>query len=570
MKSLFLLLILPLIVALLAVNPSATIIKKSTESIGCGPAPDYSNTSSGTRFMIALPGWGSYSYKITTTNDSAQYFFNQGLSMYYSYHSREANASFREAARFDSTSAMVYWGQALTMGPTYNFGHMYVMSQAIYDVLKKMNANSENLTSREKDLVLAMNARYPDAGNNIDRKMLNRAYASQMQQLVSKHPDDLDIAALYIDAIMLEHPWNFWNNDGTPKEWTPEVVSLAEKVLKANDSHPGVLHYYIHLTEASRNPQRAVKSADILKDLLPGVAHMVHMSSHVYERNGSYAKGVEVNEKADQDLMMYDSIVRGLNISLRPHVTHYFAVQTYCALTGGMYKKGLPLAERCKKSTAPSYENTDDQYTYMFPEFTMVRMGKWKDLLAHSKAPDKRWPYASILYHFSTGLAYLHTGKLSEARTSLTNLKTYIDDPILKKVNLPLNSTYPPSVIAMNLLEGSILFEENKYEEAIKLFKKAIQEEDQLLYSEPKDWLIPSRQFLGAYLMKLKRFKEAEKNYREDLEWNPGNGWSLVGLHNSLVAQGKSREAEPLKQEYMKSFSEADKIPPGSVYLKEE
>ena len=41
--------------------------------------------------------------------------------MYYSYHWEEANASFQEAARFDPGSAMAYWGEALALGPGYNF-----------------------------------------------------------------------------------------------------------------------------------------------------------------------------------------------------------------------------------------------------------------------------------------------------------------------------------------------------------------------------------------------------------------------------------------------------------------
>src|SRR4051812_22195004 len=64
------------------------------------------------KFIVALSGWGDYTYPISTNVDSAQFYFNQGLSMYYSYHMREANASFREASRFDPANAMCYWGQA--------------------------------------------------------------------------------------------------------------------------------------------------------------------------------------------------------------------------------------------------------------------------------------------------------------------------------------------------------------------------------------------------------------------------------------------------------------------------
>ncbi len=46
--------------------------------------------------------------------------------------------------------------------------------------------------------------------------------------------------------------------------------------------------------------------------------------------------------------------------------------------------------------------------------------------------------------------------------------------------------------------------------------------------------------------------KEAEEVYREDLEVLRQNGWSLMGLHNSLKAQGKLKEAQEIKTEFGK------------------
>src|SRR4051794_35460161 len=65
------------------------------------------------KFIPALPGLGDLRYAISTSSDSTQYYFNQGLSFYYGYHFTEALASFKEASRFDPACAMAYWGQAL-------------------------------------------------------------------------------------------------------------------------------------------------------------------------------------------------------------------------------------------------------------------------------------------------------------------------------------------------------------------------------------------------------------------------------------------------------------------------
>ena len=218
-----------------------------------------------------------------------------------------------------------------------------------------------------------MNRRYSSDTMDTQRPALNLAYAQGMRELISLYPADPDIRILYVDAMMLIHAWDLWNNDGTPKQWTPEIISLCEGVLKENPHHPAALHYYIHLTEASHHPELALASADTLKDLMPGVAHMVHMSSHEYERNGSYALGVEVNDRADEDLILYESLTANLHLS--KHALHYFAVQAYCGLSGAMYTKGMSDAIRCSKMAGPSYDDTYSQYLYMMP--VSLQMSGW-------------------------------------------------------------------------------------------------------------------------------------------------------------------------------------------------
>ena len=46
--------------------------------------------------------------------------------------------------------------------------------------------------------------------------------------------------------------------------------------------------------------------------------------------------------------------------------------------------------------------------------------------------------------------------------------------------------------------------------------------------------------------------------YKEDLEVLRQNGWSLMGLYKSLLAQGKMDEATLIKAEYDKAWENAD------------
>lgn len=518
------------------------------------------------KYVVALPGWGNHSYTVSTQSDSSQFYFNQGLNMYYGYHFKEAVASFREAGRIDSLNAMAFWGQALAMGPYYNAAHSYTKPVELTGVLAKMNDLSGRTTAKEKDLIGAMNSRYSDDPTDARRAALNIAYSEQLKTLLTRYPDDNEVKVLYIDSQMLMHAWDFWNKSGSPKAWTPELVSICEKALKANPKHPAALHYYIHLTEASRRPEVALPSAEVLRDLLPGVAHMVHMSSHEYERNGLYAQGVEVNNLADEALLNYDMLAK--NLSLAKHSPHYFAVQTYCALSAGMYQEAMRYAQRCRKSVNPSHEGTYDQYLYMLPVMAQVRMGKWEKILQDSVSPDPQWAYASLLSDFAKGMAFANTGHSDSARVQLDLVRKYAKDPSLTKRRVPFNSPVQMAAIAEKILEGVVALNSRQGAKGIALLHEAVALEDKLIYTEPKDWPLPSRQFLGAYLLKTGKPAVAEKVYREDLVVNPANGWSLRGLANSLQVQRKTREAAGLQKKVRQAFAHAEQIPDHSVFMK--
>jgi tetratricopeptide (TPR) repeat protein len=572
-KSFF---IFPLLVAsagfmFIKTNDQTTALKqvqeeKKLHGLACAPDDvENDHVRADGKFIGVMPGWGNHFYKISTHNDSAQFYFNQGLTLYYSYHARESLASFKEASRFDNTCAMTYWGQALALGPAYNGGYNYKMRKEVPGAIEQMNGIAAEASDEEKDLIHAMNTRYniTDTADE-QRKQLNAAYAEAMHSLVTKYASDIDVKALYTDAVMLIHAWDFWNNDGGAKPWTSELVDNCQDILKQDPHHPAALHYYIHVTEASRNPNIALGCADSLIKLFPGVAHMVHMSSHEYERIGYYAQGVDANEKADKCLV----VAYGLNKGMYPaiHATHYFAVDAYCALSGGMYSKAISKALACRHNTKPTHEENYLQYAYMFPELAMVRLGKWQDILNDTANIKGDWSYARLLMDFAKGMAYAKTGNAMQANRCLTRLRKEQQNSILK-INIPTNSSsYDASLIAENILSATIFFEAKKYSEALTAIKAAMRTEDGLIYSEPKDWMLPARQYLGAFLLKLNKPKEAETIYREDLVWNPGNGWSLIGLYQSLKAQHKSNELGKLKQLYLQSFSQADVLPTSSAY----
>ncbi|MEJ7586817.1 MAG: hypothetical protein WKI04_04575 [Ferruginibacter sp.] len=453
------------------------------------------------------------------------------------------------------------------MGPYYN-AYYYKMNKEVPGVIKYMVRHISNTGEKELALIKAMQQRYSSDSTNADRHQLDSSYAAAMSLLTITYAGDLDIKSLYVDAVMLHHKWDFWNNNGTPKPWTPELVKICEENIKNDTSHPASLHYYIHLTEASRHPEMALRSADLLKDQMPGVGHMVHMATHMYQRNGLFEKGVDVNEDANNVNNRIDSLAPNLGIGKNTGL-HIYSVQSYCAMNAGMYRKGMPVYLRTRSrllELRPAIrQDAYSQYLYMMPVMAWVRLGKWQQILA-SPSPDPMWKYALVLHNFAKGMAFVHMKNFTAARLCLDSLEENLADSLLAVREMPFNKPVQCGKIAASILKGRLSQEEGKTTEALAAFNNAVSEEDNLIYREPKDWLIPARQYLGAFLLATHHAQAAEKVYREDLVHNPGNGWSLLGMYQSLLVQHKKVEAAAYRKSYLKAFRAADVIPPASVF----
>ena len=89
---------------------------KIKKSVRCSPDWEFLSEYIESTDIPPMPGAGIYKWNIHTKNDSAQFYFNQGINMYYGFHIIEAMASFMKAEKFDSTNAMIWWARALAYG----------------------------------------------------------------------------------------------------------------------------------------------------------------------------------------------------------------------------------------------------------------------------------------------------------------------------------------------------------------------------------------------------------------------------------------------------------------------
>jgi tetratricopeptide (TPR) repeat protein len=502
---------------------------------------------------------GDLQFVISTKNERAQTFFNQGLRLTYAFNHAEAHRSFMEAARLDPNSAMAYWGQAFALGPNINDplpldDRKIVTNEAI----AKARNLASNATAREQALIAALSTRYSEDLTK-DVAELNMAYMEAMTQVSKKFPNDADVQILFAASVMNTVPWNYWDKDGNPSPNIAEAKTALEKAIAINPDHPGAHHYYIHMVELPK-PDLAVKSADRLVNLMPAAGHIVHMPSHIYIRVGRYLDAVTVNKAAilaDEDYISQCYSQGMYPLGYYPHNIHF--LWSAASLLGDS-----ALAIDAAKKTAekvPTGELVEMPFLQNFasvPLLAYTRFGKWNEILT-TPSPNAEIKHLKLIWHYARGIAFVRKNNAKEAQEELDAIQEMMNDPDLENL---IAAGFDPSSsiakVAYEVVAGELAALQGDLSKAAEHLENAVVFEDALTYTEPAAWYIPTRQNLGAILMNANKYKEAEKIFKEDLDILRQNGWSLMGLYNSLKAQGKMQEAEAIKQEFEKAWEHAD------------
>jgi len=505
---------------------------------------------------------GRHHFRISTPIPMAQRYFDQGMILMYGFNHAEAARSFQYAQTLDPTCAMCFWGEALVLGPNINAPMADSAVTQAWAAVEQARALAKGASEKEQALIRAVAKRYAQESLK-DRSSLDQAYAEAMRAVAKEFPDDPVIGALLAEALMDLHPWDFWTREGKPQPWTPEIISTLERVLDLNPNLPLGHHLYIHALEASPHPEKALSSAARLPALVSGSGHLVHMPAHIYIRIGWYRDALVANQRAvrvDEEYLHHSHVESLYTAAYVPHNYHFLWV---AASKLGQRKLAMQAAQDTAAKVSP--EGMRDpgfagtlQHFWLMPLFTEALFGQWEEVL-QEPTPPADLVYPAGIRHYARGLAFLRQGKLEQATQELDDLKDIVKDPAIADLTIfDINAIPHILKIAQAVLAGEIAAKEGDYATAVTQLKEAIELEDGLNYTEPKDWYLPPRQVLGAVLLEAGKPKEAELVYREDLNVHPQNGWTLFGLAKSLEAQGKLDEAKAAQQEFKEAWADAD------------
>jgi len=150
--------------------------------------------------VVIYQGLGRWHHPIATHNAETQRFFDQGLTLAYSFNRYEALRSFRKASEIDPTAAMPYWGMALAQGPYINMDGD--PSFNLKEACKSVEAGSKiaNAPEQEQAYLKAVSSWCPEFHPD--------SYIDAARKLAASYPDDLDAQTLFADSLMIRTRWH--------------------------------------------------------------------------------------------------------------------------------------------------------------------------------------------------------------------------------------------------------------------------------------------------------------------------------------------------------------------------
>lgn len=514
---------------------------------------------------------GSFSRLIATSLPETQAWFDRGLVWMYGFNHEEAIVCFERVLAADPGCVMARWGIAHAIGPNYNKGWEFfspdervsALSQA-HQALADAKANSANATPMERAMVDALAHRFPTDPTIEDYGPWNDAFAAAMRKVYTAYANDLDVVAIFAEALMNRTPWKLWDlKRRTPADGasTAEAQKVLERAFATDPdawNHPGLLHMYIHLMEMSPTPERALPHGDRLVDLVPDSGHLVHMATHIDVLCGDYQNVVWRNQRAVEVDRQFFAHAGGENFYTiyRIHNLHF---NIYGAMFLARPTAALAAADALV-ATLP--EPVVRFLPQLFEAFVamklhvLIRFGRWADVLAEDFPIDAElYSYTTATLRYARTVALANLGRIADAKVDQEAF--YVAMAAVQEDRMVFNNPCSAVLkVAEQMMLGEVAYKSGHTDDGLEHLRQSVQLDDELLYDEPWGWMQPTRHALGALLMDAKKFEEAETVYRADLGLDdtlprpcqhPKNVWSLHGLDECLKRRGETLERRHIK-----------------------
>ena len=240
------------------------------------PAPGHSHVGESfddgpRQTAIIIDGTGNVSFPVTTTWAKGQQMFNQGIGQLHGFWYYEAERTFRQIAAEDPNCAMAYWGMSMAN---------WENTKRSKGFIAKAVELKDKVSERERLYISAQESFLADEPKDVKKR--RQKLIEDIENIIHEYPDDLEAKAILVVRL-----WQF-SHRGIPIGSRESVDAIMQQIFKENPLHPAH-HFRIHLWDGKK-PVRALSSAAVLHQTAPSIAHMWHMSGHIYSKLKRYAE----------------------------------------------------------------------------------------------------------------------------------------------------------------------------------------------------------------------------------------------------------------------------------------
>lgn len=534
---------------------------------------------------------GTYRRPISTSSAETQRWFDIGLNWCYGFNHEEGIKCFEKALETDPDCAFVHWGIAYAAGPFYNLtwkehgkDEANRAAKRCFEHVQLARAQAAKASAVEQQLIEALATRFqqPHGVTPAEFEQWDNAYVAAMRQVYRDFLDDHDVMALTVEALMMRtvrRLWDLKTGRPAPNSDVLEALEVCERSIRLSDEagtapHPAILHLHIHLLEMSTQPERGIRSADLLGTMCPDAGHMNHMPGHIHVLCGDYDKAKLASEKAVRANDLYLAYASEPTYYLLG-CCHDLHLMMFTCMFLGQYQPALWAADKVRSLVArdvvaiqdrPKLTQTVEGYHAMRAH-VQVRFGRWQEIIDEPMvAEPKLYVLTSAMQHYAKGVAHATLKQFSAAERERENFRRHVE-AIPAERRFLSNPTRASLAVGAALLDGELAYHQGRYDDAYAHLRDAVELDDNLSYTEPWAWMHPPRHALAALLLDQGHAEEAEQVYRDDLglsgrvqrcAQHPDNVWALHGLVECLKRRGESVEMPGLQAKLAAALAKAD------------
>ncbi|MCV3210046.1 hypothetical protein OHD62_19580 [Mesorhizobium sp. YC-39] len=534
---------------------------------------------------------GGYHRSISTRSAETQRWFDIGLNWCYGFNHEEGIKCFEKALETGADCPMVHWGIAYAAGPFYNLtwkehgeAEAARAAKRCFEHVQLARANAARASDVERWLIEALACRFPEPHVSTPPKFeqWDDAYAAAMRHVYVSFPDDHDVMALFVEALMMRtvrRLWDLKTGKPAPNSDVLEALEVCEQSIRLADEagaaqHPAIVHLHIHLLEMSTMPERGMRSADLLGTMCPDAGHMNHMPAHIYVLCGEYEKAKLASEKAVRANDLYLAYAGEPTYYLLG-CCHDLHLMMFTCMFLGQHKPALWAADKVRSLVTPSVVSIPDRPKltqtvegyHAMRSHVLVRFGRWPEIIDEPMNDEPElYVLTTAMQHYAKGVAHATLGDFAKAEQERGRFHQHLAR-IPPERRFLSNPTRASLAVGAALLDGELAYHQGRHDEAYVRLRQAVELDDNLSYTEPWAWMHPPRHALAALLLDQGHREEAEQVYRDDLGLSgtvqrcarhPNNVWALHGLVECLKLRGETEELPALQARLTEALAKAD------------